>query len=168
MKKIDPNLYENFKNHYFGDETLYRLDLCSMLKKKQPNGYYHCESSITVGKYNTILFYFLILWILFEIEEVDKLLMLGMYVWQILQRHVRWVKSELSIVTFWQLSYLLLQIRTVAPNQLQVPQHWSFILLCTFGFPSHSCLKVGKPYRNESSVDFHVSSLHGELAGWWF
>ncbi|XP_037750726.1 A-kinase anchoring protein 7 isoform X2 [Chelonia mydas] len=50
VKKIDPNLYENFKNHYFGDETLYRLDLCSMLKKKQPNGYYHCESSITVGK----------------------------------------------------------------------------------------------------------------------
>ncbi|XP_077669172.1 A-kinase anchoring protein 7 isoform X3 [Eretmochelys imbricata] len=49
VKKIDPNLYENFKNHYFGDETLYRLDLCSMLKKKQPNGYYHCESSITVG-----------------------------------------------------------------------------------------------------------------------
>ncbi|XP_043366907.1 A-kinase anchoring protein 7 isoform X4 [Dermochelys coriacea] len=48
VKKIDPTLYENFKNHYFGDETLYRLDLCSMLKKKQPNGYYHCESSITV------------------------------------------------------------------------------------------------------------------------
>ncbi|CAM4547103.1 A-kinase anchoring protein 7 isoform X1 [Caretta caretta] len=52
VKKIDPNLYENFKNHYFGDETLYRLDLCSMLKKKQPNGYYHCESSITVGEKN--------------------------------------------------------------------------------------------------------------------
>ncbi|XP_029766906.1 A-kinase anchoring protein 7 isoform X3 [Terrapene carolina triunguis] len=49
VKKIDPHLYENFKSHYFGDETLYRLDLCSMLKKKQPNGYYHCESSITVG-----------------------------------------------------------------------------------------------------------------------
>ncbi|XP_073193424.1 A-kinase anchoring protein 7 isoform X4 [Lepidochelys kempii] len=52
VKKIDPNLYENFKNHYFGDETLYRLDLCSMLKKKQPSGYYHCESSITVGEKN--------------------------------------------------------------------------------------------------------------------
>ncbi|XP_074846665.1 A-kinase anchoring protein 7 isoform X2 [Carettochelys insculpta] len=50
VKKIDPNLYEKFKSHYFGDETLHRLDLCSMLKKKQPNGYYHCESSITVGK----------------------------------------------------------------------------------------------------------------------
>ncbi|XP_075780293.1 A-kinase anchoring protein 7 isoform X3 [Pelodiscus sinensis] len=49
VKRIDPKLYENFKSHCFGDETLYRLDLCSMLKKKQPNGYYHCESSITVG-----------------------------------------------------------------------------------------------------------------------
>uniref|UniRef100_A0A7M4ECJ8 A-kinase anchoring protein 7 n=2 Tax=Crocodylus porosus TaxID=8502 RepID=A0A7M4ECJ8_CROPO len=52
VKKIDPNLYKNFKNHYFGNETLHRLDLCSMLKKKQPNGYYHCESSITVGEKN--------------------------------------------------------------------------------------------------------------------
>ncbi|XP_039386074.1 A-kinase anchoring protein 7 isoform X1 [Mauremys reevesii] len=52
VRKIDPHLYENFKSHYFGDETLYRLDLCSMLKKKQPNGYYHCESSITVGEKN--------------------------------------------------------------------------------------------------------------------
>ncbi|XP_069708025.1 A-kinase anchoring protein 7 isoform X3 [Phaenicophaeus curvirostris] len=46
VKKIDPSLYEDFKNHYFGDEILHRLDLCSMLKKKQPNGYYYCESSI--------------------------------------------------------------------------------------------------------------------------
>ncbi|TFK01743.1 protein PROCA1 [Platysternon megacephalum] len=52
VKKIDPHLYENFKSHYFGDETLYGLDLCSMLKKKQPNGYYHCESSITIGEKN--------------------------------------------------------------------------------------------------------------------
>lgn len=55
VKKIDPALYENFKSHYFGDELLNRLDLCSMVKKKQPNGYYHCESSITVGKYNIFL-----------------------------------------------------------------------------------------------------------------
>ncbi|XP_020646350.3 A-kinase anchoring protein 7 isoform X2 [Pogona vitticeps] len=50
VKKIDPTWFESFKNHYFGDESLKRLDLCSMLKKKQPNGYYHCESSITIGK----------------------------------------------------------------------------------------------------------------------
>ncbi|XP_053918938.1 A-kinase anchoring protein 7 isoform X2 [Cuculus canorus] len=50
LKKIDSSLYEDFKNHYFGDETLHRLDLCSMLKKKQPNGYYYCESSIVFGK----------------------------------------------------------------------------------------------------------------------
>ncbi|XP_031957614.1 A-kinase anchoring protein 7 isoform X3 [Corvus moneduloides] len=46
VKKIDSSLYEDFKNHYFGDEILHRFDLCSMLKKKQPNGYYYCESSI--------------------------------------------------------------------------------------------------------------------------
>ncbi|KAL9862879.1 A-kinase anchoring protein 7 isoform 1-T1 [Geothlypis trichas] len=50
VKKIDPSLYEDFKNHYFGDEILHRFDLCSMLKKKQPNGYYYCESSIVFGE----------------------------------------------------------------------------------------------------------------------
>ncbi|XP_077208966.1 A-kinase anchoring protein 7 isoform X2 [Paroedura picta] len=50
VKRIDPALYENFSSHYFGDELLNRLDLCSMIKKKQANGYYHCESSITVGE----------------------------------------------------------------------------------------------------------------------
>ncbi|KAI1240952.1 A-kinase anchor protein 7 isoform gamma [Lamprotornis superbus] len=50
VKKIDSDLYEDFKNHYFGDEILHRFDLCSMLKKKQPNGYYCCESSIVFGE----------------------------------------------------------------------------------------------------------------------
>ncbi|KFO96198.1 A-kinase anchor protein 7 isoform gamma, partial [Calypte anna] len=50
VKKIDSRLYEDFKSHYFGDEILHRLDLCSMLKKKQPNGYYYCESSVVVGE----------------------------------------------------------------------------------------------------------------------
>ncbi|KAJ7341934.1 hypothetical protein JRQ81_007984 [Phrynocephalus forsythii] len=50
VKKIDPTWFEHVKNHYFGDESVNRLDLCSMLKKKQPNGYYHCESSITIGE----------------------------------------------------------------------------------------------------------------------
>nr|XP_016853948.1 PREDICTED: A-kinase anchor protein 7 isoform X4 [Anolis carolinensis] len=50
VKKIDPHLFENFKNHHFGDEPMTRLDLCSMMKKKQSNGYYYCESSIRVRK----------------------------------------------------------------------------------------------------------------------
>ncbi|XP_035177324.1 A-kinase anchoring protein 7 isoform X2 [Oxyura jamaicensis] len=50
VKKIDSSLYEDFKSQYFGDEVLHRLDLCSMLKKKQPNGYYYCESSVFIGK----------------------------------------------------------------------------------------------------------------------
>ncbi|XP_058027783.1 A-kinase anchoring protein 7 isoform X3 [Ahaetulla prasina] len=49
VKRIDSSMFANFKNHHFGDELMSRLDLCSMLKKKQPNGYYHCESSIVVG-----------------------------------------------------------------------------------------------------------------------
>ncbi|KAM6181799.1 A-kinase anchor protein 7-like [Erethizon dorsatum] len=50
VKTIDPKWYEKFINHRFGEETVYRIDLCSMEKKKQSNGYYHCESSIVVGK----------------------------------------------------------------------------------------------------------------------
>ncbi|XP_013917113.1 PREDICTED: A-kinase anchor protein 7 isoform gamma isoform X2 [Thamnophis sirtalis] len=50
VKRIDSSMFANFKNYHFGDELMNRLDLCSMLKKKQPNGYYHCESSIVVGK----------------------------------------------------------------------------------------------------------------------
>ncbi|XP_051020006.1 A-kinase anchoring protein 7 isoform X2 [Acomys russatus] len=50
VKKIEPGLYEQFINHRFGEEILYQIDLCSMQKKKQSNGYYHCESSIVVGE----------------------------------------------------------------------------------------------------------------------
>ncbi|XP_019519057.1 PREDICTED: A-kinase anchor protein 7 isoform X12 [Hipposideros armiger] len=49
VKKIDPKLYENFISHRFGEEVVQRIDLCSMQKKKQSNGYYHCESSIVIG-----------------------------------------------------------------------------------------------------------------------
>ncbi|XP_062890809.1 A-kinase anchor protein 7 isoform X1 [Mobula hypostoma] len=52
IKKISPELYKNFKNHYFGDEIVTCLQLCSMLKKKQPNGYYHCETTLAVGEKN--------------------------------------------------------------------------------------------------------------------
>uniref|UniRef100_A0A2K5LD75 A-kinase anchoring protein 7 n=2 Tax=Cercocebus atys TaxID=9531 RepID=A0A2K5LD75_CERAT len=52
VKKIDPDLYEKFISHRFGEEILYHIDLCSMLKKKQSNGYYHCESSIVIGEKN--------------------------------------------------------------------------------------------------------------------
>ncbi|KAM6185213.1 A-kinase anchor protein 7-like [Rhynchocyon petersi] len=50
VKKIDPEFYEKFISHRFGEEILYRIDLCSMEKKKQSNGYYHTESSIIVGQ----------------------------------------------------------------------------------------------------------------------
>lgn len=50
VKKIDPKFYEKFISHRFGEEMLHRIDLCSMMKKKQSNGYYHCESSIVIGE----------------------------------------------------------------------------------------------------------------------
>ncbi|XP_045150242.1 A-kinase anchor protein 7 [Echinops telfairi] len=49
VKKIDPQLYEKFISHKFGEEMLHRIDLCSMEKEKQSNGYYHCESSIEIA-----------------------------------------------------------------------------------------------------------------------
>nr|XP_035976720.1 A-kinase anchoring protein 7 isoform X1 [Halichoerus grypus] len=52
VKKIDPEFYEKFISHRFGEEMVHRIDLCSMLKKKQSNGYYHCESSIVIGDKN--------------------------------------------------------------------------------------------------------------------
>lgn len=51
MKKLDPEVYEKFISHRFGEEMVHRIDLCSMLKKKQSNGYYHCESSIVIGNH---------------------------------------------------------------------------------------------------------------------
>ncbi|XP_078068988.1 A kinase (PRKA) anchor protein 7 isoform X2 [Mustelus asterias] len=50
IKKFSPELYKKFEDHYFGDEIVTCLHLCSMLKRKQPNGYYHCETSVAVGK----------------------------------------------------------------------------------------------------------------------
>ncbi|XP_040206273.1 A-kinase anchor protein 7-like isoform X1 [Rana temporaria] len=46
---IYPSLYRTFRKHYFGDETVSRLDLCSMDKARQPDGYYHTEASIFIG-----------------------------------------------------------------------------------------------------------------------
>ncbi|KAM9840669.1 uncharacterized protein akap7 [Aulostomus maculatus] len=46
IKHVDPTLYSSFKNRFFGDQTVERVDLCSMLKKKQQDGYYHTETSL--------------------------------------------------------------------------------------------------------------------------
>ncbi|XP_027140027.1 A-kinase anchor protein 7 [Larimichthys crocea] len=46
IKRVDPALYSNYTNKFFGDQTVERVDLCSMLKKKQQDGYYHTESSL--------------------------------------------------------------------------------------------------------------------------
>lgn len=47
VKKLDPALFSEFEGRVFGDECVCRLDLCSMLKKKSADGYYHCEKSVS-------------------------------------------------------------------------------------------------------------------------
>ncbi|XP_010881245.2 A-kinase anchor protein 7 isoform X1 [Esox lucius] len=47
VKKLAPELYSDYAQHHFGLERVFRLDLCSMLKKKTPDGYYHREASVT-------------------------------------------------------------------------------------------------------------------------
>ncbi|XP_031177846.1 A-kinase anchor protein 7 isoform X2 [Sander lucioperca] len=49
IKRVDPALYSNYTNKFFGDQKVERLDLCSMLKKKQQDGYYHTETSLQLG-----------------------------------------------------------------------------------------------------------------------
>ncbi|XP_071763477.2 A kinase (PRKA) anchor protein 7 isoform X2 [Centroberyx gerrardi] len=49
IKRVDPALYSNYTNRFFGDQRVERVDLCSMLKKKQEDGYYHTESSLQLG-----------------------------------------------------------------------------------------------------------------------
>ncbi|XP_069777221.1 A-kinase anchor protein 7-like [Narcine bancroftii] len=53
LRKICPELYKEYQNSIFGTEVFTRIDLCSMHKKNQPSGYYHCESSISVGLNST-------------------------------------------------------------------------------------------------------------------
>ncbi|KAA0709013.1 A-kinase anchor protein 7 isoform gamma [Triplophysa tibetana] len=47
VKKLSPTLLSDFESRVFGDECVCRVDLCSMLKKKSADGYYHCEKSVT-------------------------------------------------------------------------------------------------------------------------
>ncbi|XP_035385053.1 A-kinase anchor protein 7-like [Electrophorus electricus] len=49
IKKLDPALYTAFEQHVFGEEPVCSLDLCSMLKKKEADGHYHREKSVTFG-----------------------------------------------------------------------------------------------------------------------
>ncbi|XP_019638929.1 PREDICTED: A-kinase anchor protein 7-like isoform X2 [Branchiostoma belcheri] len=49
IKKIDPKLYEEFQEERFGDQVVEGLQLCSMLKKKEADGYYHTEEQVMFG-----------------------------------------------------------------------------------------------------------------------
>ncbi|XP_058248767.1 A-kinase anchor protein 7 isoform X1 [Hemibagrus wyckioides] len=47
VKKLDPSLYAAFEQRVFGEEKVCTMDLCSMLKKKDADGYYHREKTVT-------------------------------------------------------------------------------------------------------------------------
>ncbi|KAM4713020.1 A-kinase anchor protein 7 isoform 2-T4 [Anableps anableps] len=49
IKRVEPGLYSDYTNKFFGNQTVECLDLCSMLKKKQEDGYYHTETSLQLG-----------------------------------------------------------------------------------------------------------------------
>ncbi|KAK0134212.1 A-kinase anchor protein 7 isoform gamma [Merluccius polli] len=46
LKRVNPDFYSSYTDRFFGDQRVERVDLCSMLKKKQQDGYYHTESSL--------------------------------------------------------------------------------------------------------------------------
>lgn len=43
-------MYAAFEQRVFGEEKVSTMDLCSMLKKKDADGYYHREKNITFGE----------------------------------------------------------------------------------------------------------------------
>ncbi|RVE56121.1 hypothetical protein OJAV_G00232950 [Oryzias javanicus] len=49
VKRVDPSVYADYTDKFFGSLTVERVDLCSMLKKKQQDGYYHTETSLQLG-----------------------------------------------------------------------------------------------------------------------
>ncbi|XP_026787064.3 A-kinase anchor protein 7 isoform X2 [Pangasianodon hypophthalmus] len=50
IKKLDSSLYVAFEQRAFGEENVCTMDLCSMLKKKDADGYYHREKTVTFGR----------------------------------------------------------------------------------------------------------------------
>ena len=52
IRKISPYLFSELKQLSFGCETPNNLQLLSMMKKKQPSGYYHTEYTLSFGMCN--------------------------------------------------------------------------------------------------------------------
>ncbi|XP_078493193.1 A-kinase anchor protein 7-like [Ciona intestinalis] len=50
IKKIPPTLYEDFVETNFGHEIINKIELLSMLKPKQKDGYYHSEAEICIDE----------------------------------------------------------------------------------------------------------------------
>ena len=50
IKKIEPALYQEYKDSAFGTELIQGLQLCSMYKPKDEFGYYHVAHQRNFGK----------------------------------------------------------------------------------------------------------------------
>ena len=48
VRKIDPKLHQDLKDFEFGIQPVKEIQVLSMTKPIQPNGYYHCEHSFPV------------------------------------------------------------------------------------------------------------------------
>jgi len=51
VRKISPSLYRSMKDLSFGHEIARNIQLLSMMKPKQSNGYYTCEGHVNIDKY---------------------------------------------------------------------------------------------------------------------
>nr|XP_015803490.2 A-kinase anchor protein 7 isoform X2 [Nothobranchius furzeri] len=55
IKRVGPALYSEYTDKFFGNQMVERVDLCSMLKKKQQDGYYHTETSLQLDLSQTTI-----------------------------------------------------------------------------------------------------------------
>ena len=55
IRKIQPELHEDFNNITFGVQPVQKIEVLSMTHPPQPNGYYYCQHSFPIlSKFNTI------------------------------------------------------------------------------------------------------------------
>ena len=53
VRKIDPDLYGGQTETTFGSDSVQNIQLCSMYKPKDKNGYYHVDHTVAVRNYST-------------------------------------------------------------------------------------------------------------------
>ena len=57
MKKVHPKYYDEYKDSFFGHQTVKELQLCAMMRPKDVLGYYHVEHRIPIGWYGSLFIF---------------------------------------------------------------------------------------------------------------